>query len=61
MRIFALALTEPIPTAEIAAIQTTCSSSLQVRPWPHLERSDLVQVEFGPLQGVHVAFATLES
>jgi transcription antitermination factor NusG len=47
---------EPIPDDEIAAIQTSCSSGIQVRPWPYLERGELVRVEFGPLQGVEGLF-----
>ena len=47
---------EPIPDEEIAAIQATCSSGLQLNPWPFLERGDRVRVEFGPLQGVEGIF-----
>jgi len=46
----------PIPDEEIAGIQATCASGLQVRPWPYLERGDRVRVEFGPLQGVEGIF-----
>lgn len=43
---------QPIPSEEIARIQASCSSGLPVRPWPYVERGDLVRVECGPLQGV---------
>ncbi len=49
---------EAIPDAEIAGIQATCASGLQVSPWPYLERGDRVRVEFGPLQGVEGMFLT---
>jgi len=52
---------EPIPEEEIAAIHTSCSSNLQVKPWPYLEQGDLVQVEFGPLQGVQGIFLSEKS
>jgi len=47
---------EPIPTEEIARIQASCASGLQVIPWPYLERGDAVRVECGPLQGVEGIF-----
>lgn len=47
---------EPIPSDEIAQIQASCASGLQVSPWPYLERGDLVRVECGPLQGVEGIF-----
>jgi transcription antitermination factor NusG len=47
---------EPIPTEEIERIQSSCTSGLQVTPWPYLERGDLVRVECGPLQGVEGIF-----
>jgi transcription antitermination factor NusG len=47
---------EPIPSEEIAQIQASCDSGLQVTPWPYLERGDLVRVECGPLQGVEGIF-----
>lgn len=47
---------EPIPDEEIARIQTSCTSGLQVTPWPYLERGDLVRVECGPLQGLEGIF-----
>lgn len=47
---------EPIPTDEIARIQASCNSGLQITPWPYLERGDLVRVECGPLQGVEGIF-----
>ena len=47
---------EPIPDNEIADIRATCSSGLQVKPWPYLEKGDRVRVEFGPLQGVEGIF-----
>jgi len=43
---------QPIPNEEIARIHASCSSGLPVRPWPYVERGDLVRVECGPLQGV---------
>ena len=47
---------EPIPTEEVARIQASCASGLEVTPWPYLERGDLVRVECGPLQGVEGIF-----
>jgi transcription antitermination factor NusG len=47
---------EPIPSDEIAQIHASCTSGLQVTPWPYLERGDLVRVECGPLQGVEGIF-----
>lgn len=47
---------EPIPDEELAGIQATCSSGLQISPWPYLERGDRVRVEFGPLKGVEGIF-----
>ncbi|MGO4883103.1 MAG: transcription termination/antitermination protein NusG [Bryobacteraceae bacterium] len=47
---------EPIPREEIAQIQASCASGLQVTPWPYLERGDLVRVECGPLQGIEGIF-----
>lgn len=52
---------EPIADEEIAAVQTSCSSNLQVKPWPYLEHGDLVQVECGPLQGVQGIFLSEKS
>jgi transcription antitermination factor NusG len=52
---------EPIPDEEIAGIQATCSSGLQVSPWPYLEHGDRVRVEFGPLQGVEGIFLAEKS
>ncbi len=47
---------EPIPAEEIARIQATCTSGLQITRWPYLECGDLVRVECGPLQGVEGIF-----
>jgi transcription antitermination factor NusG len=47
---------EAIADEEIAGIETTCQSGLQIQPWPYLERGDRVRVEFGPLQGVEGIF-----
>ena len=47
---------EAIPDEEIGGIQATCSSGLQISPWPYLEQGDRVRVEFGPLQGVEGIF-----
>ena len=47
---------EPIPNEEIARIQASCASGLQITPWPYLERRDLVRVECGPLQGLEGIF-----
>jgi len=47
---------EPIPGEEIARIQASCASGLQITPWPYLERGDRVRVECGPLQGVEGIF-----
>jgi transcription antitermination factor NusG len=46
----------PIRDDEIASIQTSCASGLEVQPWPYLERGDLVRVEVGPMQGVEGIF-----
>ena len=47
---------EPLPSEDIARIQASCTSGLQIVPWPYLERGDLVRVECGPLQGVEGIF-----
>jgi transcriptional antiterminator NusG len=52
---------EPLPSEEIAQIQASCASGLQVTPWPYLERGDLVRVECGPLQGVEGIFINEKS
>jgi len=52
---------EPLPSEEIARIQASCASGLQLTPWPFLERGDLVHVECGPLQGVQGIFISEKS
>ena len=52
---------EPVADEEIARIQASCASGLQITPWPYLERGDLVRVECGPLQGVEGIFITEKS
>jgi len=52
---------EPIADEEIARIQASCASGLQITPWPYLERGDLVRVECGPLQGVEGIFIAEKS
>src|ERR1700722_971689 len=52
---------EPLPGGEVARIQASCTSGLQVTPWPYLERGDLVRVECGPLQGIEGIFINEKS
>jgi transcriptional antiterminator NusG len=52
---------EPLPIEEIARIQASCASGLQITPWPYLERGDLVRVECGPLEGVEGIFVNEKS
>ena len=47
---------EPIPDAEIAAIQQLLSSGLKCAPHPYLREGDSVRVNKGPLQGVQGLF-----
>jgi transcriptional antiterminator NusG len=45
-------LPEPIPTADIVALQTVCQSGLQAVPYPYLEVGAKVRIGDGPLSGI---------
>jgi transcription antitermination factor NusG len=43
---------EPVPDAEIEALQTAVSCGAPVEPWPYLRAGDDVTVEFGSMRGL---------
>jgi transcription antitermination factor NusG len=43
---------QPIPDAEIAAIETVTSSGLSAQPWPFLKAGYTVRIGFGCLAGL---------
>src|SRR4030095_11022781 len=42
---------EPVEDAEVAALKTIEKSRCTVRPWPHLEKGEVVTIARGPLSG----------
>ncbi len=43
---------EPVPDAEIAALQAMVKSGRRMEPWPHLRVGERVRIEEGCLKGV---------
>jgi transcription antitermination factor NusG len=52
---------QPIPEAEIAALQSIAGSGLPAQPWPHLRAGQRVQVVKGCLAGLEGILAREEA
>jgi len=43
----------PVGDAEIGAIQIMVASQVGLLPWPYLQTGQRIQIETGPLAGIH--------